>query len=159
MSTLRSAWSGYRQWVVAIVVCAAAVRLLHIEWDASHFFHPDERAVAFAVQRLSLQPLLHFDRPRWDPDFFAYGSLPIYLAKIASDTVGLITPWGASYDGIIINGRLVRDYGDYASTADRPAEFAYRVVCALSSSLGDPFAPFRPARRRRRRRNHSGRSN
>jgi len=105
MSAFRSVWSGSRQWVVAIVVCAAAVRLVHIEWDANHFFHPDERAVAFAVQRLSFQPLLHFERPKLDPDFFAYGSLPIYLAKITSDAVSLINPWGASYDGIIINGR------------------------------------------------------
>jgi len=99
MSALRSVWSSSRLWLVAIVLCAVAVRLTHIEWDANHFFHPDERAVAFAVQRLSFHPL------RLDPDFFAYGSLPIYLAKITSSAVGLIDPWGASYDGIIINGR------------------------------------------------------
>ena len=99
MSAFRFAWSSSRVWLVAIVTCAAVVRLVHIEWDANHFFHPDERAVAFAVQRLSLHPL------HLDPDFFAYGSLPIYLAKITSGAVGLINPWGASYDGAIINGR------------------------------------------------------
>ena len=99
MNAVRSAWSTSRLWVVAIVLCAAAVRLAHIEWDANHFFHPDERAVAFAVQRLSFQPL------RLDPDFFAYGSLPIYVTKIASSVLALFDPWAASYDGIIITGR------------------------------------------------------
>jgi dolichyl-phosphate-mannose--protein O-mannosyl transferase len=99
MSTLRSVWSSSRLWLVAIVLCAAVVRLVHIEWDANHFFHPDERAVAFAVQRLSFHPL------RLDPDFFAYGSLPIYLTKITSSAVSLVDPWGATYDGVIVNGR------------------------------------------------------
>ncbi|MFI5396738.1 MAG: DUF2298 domain-containing protein [Candidatus Binatia bacterium] len=101
MKVLRSLWSSPRVWVVVIVVCAAAVRLVHIEWDENHFFHPDERAVAFAVQRLSFQPL------QMDPDFFAYGSLPIYLAKITSSALGLVDPRAATYDGLIVNGRRV----------------------------------------------------
>ncbi|MBP1684993.1 MAG: hypothetical protein H6Q33_1136 [Deltaproteobacteria bacterium] len=99
MNALRLCQSRSRLAVIAIVLCAAAVRLIHINWDEYHFFHPDERAVAFAVQRVSFQPL------QLDPDFFAYGSLPIYLAKITSSTLGLVTPRAASYDGIILNGR------------------------------------------------------
>ena len=99
MNATRPWWSNPRLWLIAIVLSAAVVRLAHIEWDQNHFFHPDERAVAFAVQRLSLQPL------RLDPDFFAYGSLPIYLAKLTSSAVGLIDPGATSYDGIIVNGR------------------------------------------------------
>src|SRR5512139_678984 len=99
MNAVRAAWSSSRVWLIAVVLCAAAVRLVHIDWDANHFFHPDERAVAFAVQRLSFHPL------HLDPDFFAYGSLPIYLAKIASSALALVDPWAASYDGIIITGR------------------------------------------------------
>src|SRR5215470_16908340 len=99
MSEARSWWSNPRWWLIGIVVFAAAVRITHIEWDDNHFFHPDERAVAFAVGRLSLKPL------QLDPDFFAYGSLPIYLAKLTSAASAVIDPHGASYDGVIANGR------------------------------------------------------
>jgi YYY domain-containing protein len=99
MSDGRTWWSNPRLWVVAIVIFAAAARLANIEWDQNHFFHPDERAVAFAVQRLSFRPL------KLDPDFFAYGSLPIYLTKATSSLASLVDPRAASYDGVIVNGR------------------------------------------------------
>src|SRR5438445_13703536 len=99
MSRAASWWSNPRLGLIAIVVFAAAVRLVRIEWDDNHFFHPDERAVAFAVQRLSFRPL------QLDPDFFAYGTLPIYLAKATSSVVAVVAPMAASYDGIIANGR------------------------------------------------------
>jgi YYY domain-containing protein len=99
MSESRSWWSNPSLWLVGIVLFAAAVRLPNMAWDQNHFFHPDERAVAYAVQRIS------FSDGRLDPDFFAYGSLPIYLAKIASNVVALVDPSAASYDGVILNGR------------------------------------------------------
>jgi len=99
MTETRSWWSNPRLWMVAIVVFAAASRLVHLAWDQNHFFHPDERAVAFAVNRLSFKPL------KLDPDFFAYGSLPIYLAKATSGVASLVDPQANSYDGAILNGR------------------------------------------------------
>src|SRR5437660_870921 len=99
MTNNRTRWSSPRMWMVAIVVFAAMARLIHMEWDQNHFFHPDERAVVYAVQRLSFHPL------QWNPQFFAYGSLPIYLAKITSSILSPVDPHAATYDGIIINGR------------------------------------------------------
>lgn len=99
MTQTSSHWANPRWWLLAILVFAAAARLIDIAWDQGHFFHPDERAVAFAVQRLSFNP------PKLDPDFFAYGSLPIYLAKVASSIAGLVDPQASSYDGVILNGR------------------------------------------------------
>jgi YYY domain-containing protein len=99
MTGTRSWWSNPRLWFVAIVLFALASRLAHIQWDQNHFFHPDERAVVSAVQRLSFKPL------RWNPQFFAYGSLPIYLTKITSTVVSLVDPHAATYDGIIVTGR------------------------------------------------------
>jgi YYY domain-containing protein len=99
MSNTRPWWLNPRWLLLAIIVFAAGVRLANIEWDQNHHFHPDERAVAFAVQRLSLQPL------QLDPDFFNYGSLPIYLAKLTSAFVGLADPHATGYDGVITNGR------------------------------------------------------
>ncbi len=86
-------------WLIAIIVFAATVRLVNINWDQTHFFHPDERAVSFAVQNLSFKPL------QLNPHFFAYGTLPIYLAKITSSVLRLIDPRAATYDAIILNGR------------------------------------------------------
>ena len=87
--------------VVVIVLFAAAARLTHLAWDQNHFFHPDERAVAGAVMRISLHPL------QLNPQFFAYGSLPIYLARITSAAVGLIDRSATGYDGVIFYGRAM----------------------------------------------------
>ncbi len=95
----RNWWANPRLGFVAIVVFAAVARLTHLAWDQNHFFHPDERAVTGSVMQLSFKPL------QWNPHFFAYGSLPIYLTKITTSAVAHITPWAASYDGVTLNGR------------------------------------------------------
>ncbi len=46
-------------------------RFYNLNWGAPYYFHPDERNVASAVTRL------HFT-DNMNPEFFAYGSLPIY---------------------------------------------------------------------------------
>ncbi len=101
MSVVLSRWFKSSLWVVAIVGFAAAARLTHLAWDQNHFFHPDERAVAGAVMRLSFQPL------QLNPQFFAYGSLPIYLAKLTTNALTLIDPRATGYDGVILYGRAM----------------------------------------------------
>jgi YYY domain-containing protein len=87
--------------MLAIVLFAAAARLVHMDWDQNHHFHPDERAVVSAVQRLSFRPF------QWNPQWFNYGSLPIYLTKITSSVAALVDPQAASYDGLMLQGRYV----------------------------------------------------
>ncbi len=99
MTGSESRWKRPAVGVVAILVLAAAVRLTNLAWDQTHFFHPDERAVASAVLRVSFRPL------QLNPQFFAYGSLPIYLAKITSSVAATVDSWAAGYDGVILNGR------------------------------------------------------
>lgn len=101
MSDRNSSWANPRLWLLAVVLLAAALRLVHIDWDQNRHFHPDERAVTMAVMRLSFSPL------QLDPDFFAYGSLPIYMAKATSSLVAWVDPWAATYDGIIYYGRAL----------------------------------------------------
>jgi YYY domain-containing protein len=99
MPETRSWWSNPTVWLVAIVLFAAAVRLAHIDWDQNHHYHPDERAVVSAVQRVRLWP------PQLNPEFFAYGSLPIYATRVASDAAALIDRNASTYDGINLMGR------------------------------------------------------
>ncbi|MBI4097328.1 MAG: glycosyltransferase family 39 protein [Candidatus Levybacteria bacterium] len=47
------------------------LRLYNLNWGAPYYFHPDERNIASAVTRLHFPDTLN-------PEFFAYGSLPIY---------------------------------------------------------------------------------
>src|SRR5262245_47674266 len=90
-----------RLWLIALVVFAAAVRLIGVDYDDKHFFHPDERRIAFAVEELSFQPL------QLNPHFFAYGSLPFYVNRAVASLLGNIDPRMAHYDGIMMTGRAV----------------------------------------------------
>ncbi len=47
------------------------LRLYNLNWGSPYYFHPDERNIASAVTKL------HFP-DKLNPEFFAYGSLPIY---------------------------------------------------------------------------------
>lgn len=92
-------WHSSALWAAAVVLFAAAVRFPAIEWDQRHFFHPDERAVAFAIQRISFHKLM------LDPDWFAYGTLPIYANRAVAEILSLFDPGAVQYDDIIVNGR------------------------------------------------------
>ena len=67
---MRVALTRTRAVALAILAAALAVRLFGLNFDQSHFFHPDERRIAEAVTQLSFRPL------QLDPHFFAYGSFP-----------------------------------------------------------------------------------
>src|SRR5258705_13830568 len=90
-----------RLWLIAVVVFAAAVRLVGLDFDAGHFFHPDERRIAFAVEELSFRPL------QLNPHFFAYGSFPLYVTRAVTSVLGLFDERLARYDNVILTGRAV----------------------------------------------------
>ncbi|HSP93529.1 MAG TPA: DUF2298 domain-containing protein [Thermoanaerobaculia bacterium] len=85
----------------ALFLFAAVVRLVGIRWDQGHFFHPDERAIAMAVERISFAPL------QLNPHFFAYGSFPLYVTRVVTSLLARVRPWFGGYDGIIFTGRLL----------------------------------------------------
>src|SRR4029453_11121086 len=88
--------------LIAILVFAALVRLVGLDWDQGHAFHPDERALAFAVERLSFRPL------QLNPAFFAYGSLPLLLIRAVTSLVGLVDPGLATdHRSLILTGRAL----------------------------------------------------
>ncbi|MBI1818534.1 MAG: glycosyltransferase family 39 protein [Deltaproteobacteria bacterium] len=88
-------------WIFAITLFAALVRLTNIDFDQHHFFHPDERRIAYAIGDLSFQPL------QLNPKFFAYGSFPIYIDKAANSLLGLIDQRWLGYDSAIHTSRAV----------------------------------------------------
>ena len=88
-------------WLVGVIVLAAVVRFIGVNWDQGHHFHPDERRIAFAIEELSFSPL------QLNPHFFAYGSLPIYVMKAASSIAGEVYAPLRGYDSTITIGRVV----------------------------------------------------
>ncbi len=84
-----------------IFFMAATFRLYGLRWDNGYHFHPDERMLIMVADRVKLFSQLN-------PDFFNYGSLPIYILKGSSQLLdylfGLHT---ANYDGLLIVGRWI----------------------------------------------------
>jgi 4-amino-4-deoxy-L-arabinose transferase-like glycosyltransferase/DNA-binding beta-propeller fold protein YncE len=90
-----------RRWLAILFLFAVSVRLFRVDWDQHHFFHPDERAIGFAVERLSFSPL------QLNPHFFAYGSLTLYVIKIVTSFLGIFRQSWRGYDASIFAGREI----------------------------------------------------
>lgn len=84
-----------------ILVLAVVLRLYGINWDQGFHLHPDER------QLIMVATSIHF----WDqlnPNFFNYGSLPIYLLKGSAQLIDAVMKTSfATYDGLLYLGRLL----------------------------------------------------
>lgn len=85
--------------LAGILIAAAYFRWTGLAWDNGYLFHPDERQIILVVNRLQLPSApLEFFSPQspLNPNFFAYGSLPLYLLRILTPfvpTTGVIGPW------------------------------------------------------------------
>jgi 4-amino-4-deoxy-L-arabinose transferase-like glycosyltransferase/DNA-binding beta-propeller fold protein YncE len=88
-------------WVVSLFLLALSVRLFRVDWDQHHFFHPDERAIGFAIDRLSFSPL------QLNPHFFAYGSFLLYVIKGVTAALGNVSPSLRGFDASIFAGRVI----------------------------------------------------
>jgi len=98
---MNAALTRNRSLVLALLVLALAVRLVGLNFDQSHFYHPDERRIAEAVTQLSFHPL------QLNPHFFAYGSFPFYVTKLVTATLANVNGWFATYDGAVLTGRAL----------------------------------------------------
>lgn len=70
--------SKYTIVLIIIILIGTFVRFYNIDWGDNHFFHPDERNIGIAVSNINIE------RGDYNPDFFAYGSFPIYMLYIIS---------------------------------------------------------------------------
>ncbi|OYW05334.1 MAG: hypothetical protein B7Z61_06550 [Acidobacteria bacterium 37-71-11] len=98
---MNAALTRNRSLVLALLVFALSVRIIGLNFDQSHFYHPDERRIAEAVTQLSLHPL------QLNPHFFAYGSFPFYVTKLVTATLANFSGWFATYDGAVLTGRAL----------------------------------------------------
>jgi alpha-L-fucosidase len=86
-------------------------------WETYPEFLPKARKY---VDEKAIPQLLELIK-NYDPDILWFDT-PHKLPD--SENLRILKAVRASKPNIVINGRLARDCGDYASTADRPAEFA-----------------------------------
>ena len=104
--------------LLVVIGAALALRLYGLDWDRGFDWtpHPDERAILSRVEQLSPPPLsdlgslLDADRSPWNPRWFPYGSLPLYLLKgvdLASDLLP-----GDGIDDLRTAGRLLSAVAD-----------------------------------------------
>ena len=134
---LRSSAIALRQALplILILVMAAALRFRGLDWDDGHWLHPDERKIFFVVLDLdwpeSWAEALSPDSPL-NPQFFAYGSLPIYLLKLV---VTVLQPvWSALRDG----GNIHLIARPLAALFDLGTVYlVYRLARRLQPTAGD----------------------
>ena len=89
--------------LIIIVLSGVFLRFYNLNWDQGHSFHPDERNIAAAVSRIRFFNQLN-------PEFFAYGSLPIYLYRAIGESLAIITKdssWVYQWNLINLIGRYV----------------------------------------------------
>jgi len=98
--------------LVGLALIALALRLNGVRWDQGHLFHPDERAILMKVGDISfpwppdLSLLLDAERSPWNPHWFPYGSLVLYLLKLAAGVAGLVLGQSGINDMAVV-GRVV----------------------------------------------------
>ena len=98
--------------LVLVLIAATWLRFYDLSWDAGGLFHPDERQVLIVADRISfpwpprLSALLT-PESLWNPKFFAYGSLPIYLLRLLADIAGRLDPSYANLNSSYVVGRAL----------------------------------------------------
>lgn len=90
-----------------ILLLAFGLRIYGLNWDEERHFHPDERALIMVADKIHL-----FDQ--MNPNFFNYGSLPIYLLKGTAQGLDslLNIRLYANYDGLLAVGRWLSVFSD-----------------------------------------------
>ncbi len=92
--------------IIVIAFFAFVLRISGINWDNGYHFHPDERMLIMVTEKVHLFSQLN-------PDFFNYGSLPIYLLAGTSQLLDLIfNSTTGTYDGLLYVGRWLSTLTD-----------------------------------------------
>jgi hypothetical protein len=103
-----------------ILIAAFFLRIFGIMWDANYHLHPDERMLIMVADRI------HFFN-QLNPDFFNYGSLPVYILKGISQSIDAVFHTNmANYSGMLFIGRFISLFFDLGVII-----LIYRLAMAL----------------------------
>jgi len=106
----------HRMILAGTLIGALLLRLQGINWDSGFHFHPDERMLIMVSERITFFSNMN-------PDFFNYGSLPVYiLGGLAQLIDTLLKTQFDSYDGLLVLGRILSTTIDVGVTY-----FVYRI--------------------------------
>ncbi|MCA9391878.1 glycosyltransferase family 39 protein [candidate division WWE3 bacterium] len=93
-----------RKILLFILLIGAFLRFYKFNWGDGFFFHPDERNIAFGISNLNLE------KGQFNPEFWAYGSLPIYIIYLiawVADKLPIIKTTLLDFNTYILIGRLI----------------------------------------------------
>lgn len=92
--------------ITTVLLLALGLRLFGLQWDQGLHLHPDERMLIMVANRI------HFFN-NLDPNFFSYGSLPIYFLKGITQLLDFFLSANiANYDRMLYLGRSLSVFAD-----------------------------------------------
>ncbi len=95
--------------LAGLVLLGLALRLYGLNWDDGNSFHPDEREIMFHVTAIarpaSLAQFFDAAHSPLNPQFFAYGSFPIYLLAALGNVLSHFFPALGSFANLTLVGR------------------------------------------------------
>ena len=78
-----------------LIILTIFTRFYGLKWGSPYYFHPDENNMFFSLSQLSLSDL--------NPNFFAYGQFPLYLAFFTfGKTIFALRLWSAIFSCLSI---------------------------------------------------------
>lgn len=113
-----------RPWIVliAIMLVGFGFRFYGISWDRGYMFHPDERGIVMITERIRMPQnkseynLLFKPESPLNPNFFSYGSFPLYLLRLSSYLISLISEPYGHYAKMALVGRFLSVVFDLTTT-------------------------------------------
>ncbi|MBX5458797.1 MAG: phospholipid carrier-dependent glycosyltransferase [Thermogemmatispora sp.] len=97
--------------LIALAVLGLALRLYGLNWDDGNSFHPDEREILFHVVAIarptSWAQFLDAAHSPLNPQFFAYGSFPIYLLAALGAVLKPFFPALGNFATLTLLGRVI----------------------------------------------------
>jgi hypothetical protein len=105
--------------LISIFLIAFSFRIIGLNWDQGNHLHPDERMITMVAEKITFPTLdpnltlsekfgvLFDSKSSLNPNFFAYGSFPIYLLKAVCYLLSFIDPTLVSYEKMNLVGRFL----------------------------------------------------
>ncbi|MBI4226045.1 phospholipid carrier-dependent glycosyltransferase, partial [Candidatus Roizmanbacteria bacterium] len=109
--------------IAVTLILAFVLRIYGMNWDQGFHLHPDERALIMVTERIHLFKQLN-------PQFFNYGSLPIYILKGLSQIIDTtVSSPISNYSGMLYVGRFLSLFFDLGTII-----LIYKITLILFST-------------------------